>query len=579
MNCWQILGIEKTDDMHMVKKAYARKSKIYHPETHPEEFQQLHNAYKEALAIIRKGEVSQNKSIEADINQPDSKGQKEFTDGLEKADDRKKTVLSDEMQKADILKKTEDTKENGKPADNHIKDETFQNEEFLQQIEQEAERRDLSVNKPPEMILFEKMLRDELPDKQWNTFILSDFFLDNQYEESVIHAMATMIKERLLYVSRHPGEYFSRLTIIYIMIAYGCIFDTINDQKIVEKVYKKEQLEELADAFQSDNIFERLRILESDPKYLGEKYAFYVYRNILELLEQDEPDKDKIKDWLLDGFQKQTAAHLLEIAHHNPQNTYWKATSSCRLQSMIKRSPIIFELMSHLAGSQNKNVEIFREILYKVCQMDMGDYAGEEKSILMLQIEELTDITGWKIPQKEKINNDYQEMPEKNVYTIEKENDLTQKKNITGVKIVSELLTCNGRTFTFFFLLMISGVMLVLPISGVFALAKAGDVEGFLCMLFMLFMFGSLTAVLIAIIKNYSLTFTTEGVIYRTIVGKVYTYTYEQIEYYTIVNYALKSSGNYFKLHTRDRNITFNSCCSNFFEACELLRKSSIKSR
>ena len=53
MNIWEILGIEPTDDMRMIKRAYAKKCKIYHPETHPEEFQLLHQSYKKALTMIR----------------------------------------------------------------------------------------------------------------------------------------------------------------------------------------------------------------------------------------------------------------------------------------------------------------------------------------------------------------------------------------------------------------------------------------------------------------------------------------------------------------------------------------------
>ena len=46
MNNWDILGIEPTDDLNIIKKAYAEKSRLFHPETHPEEFQKLHKAYK-----------------------------------------------------------------------------------------------------------------------------------------------------------------------------------------------------------------------------------------------------------------------------------------------------------------------------------------------------------------------------------------------------------------------------------------------------------------------------------------------------------------------------------------------------
>lgn len=47
---WQILGIEPTDDIKAIKKAYARLAKQYNPEEHPEEFQRIHTAYRQACA-------------------------------------------------------------------------------------------------------------------------------------------------------------------------------------------------------------------------------------------------------------------------------------------------------------------------------------------------------------------------------------------------------------------------------------------------------------------------------------------------------------------------------------------------
>lgn len=46
---WDILGIEPTDDIAAIKKAFAAKAKIYHPEEHPNEFKILQNAYKQAV--------------------------------------------------------------------------------------------------------------------------------------------------------------------------------------------------------------------------------------------------------------------------------------------------------------------------------------------------------------------------------------------------------------------------------------------------------------------------------------------------------------------------------------------------
>jgi|GEM_PF-5947887 len=49
MEIWKILGIERTNDIKAIKKAYAEKAKEVHPEEHPEAFRQLHNAYVDAL--------------------------------------------------------------------------------------------------------------------------------------------------------------------------------------------------------------------------------------------------------------------------------------------------------------------------------------------------------------------------------------------------------------------------------------------------------------------------------------------------------------------------------------------------
>lgn len=51
---WNLLGIEPTDDISAIKRAYALKSKEYHPEEQPEKFRQLHSSYKEAVSLARK---------------------------------------------------------------------------------------------------------------------------------------------------------------------------------------------------------------------------------------------------------------------------------------------------------------------------------------------------------------------------------------------------------------------------------------------------------------------------------------------------------------------------------------------
>lgn len=53
MNCWDILGIKPTDNLKEIKRAYASKSREVHPEEHPEEFKQLHEAYEQSTNFAK----------------------------------------------------------------------------------------------------------------------------------------------------------------------------------------------------------------------------------------------------------------------------------------------------------------------------------------------------------------------------------------------------------------------------------------------------------------------------------------------------------------------------------------------
>lgn len=53
MTAWEILGIEKTTDVKAIRHAYAQLAKQCHPETEPEQFEQLYRVYQEALAFAK----------------------------------------------------------------------------------------------------------------------------------------------------------------------------------------------------------------------------------------------------------------------------------------------------------------------------------------------------------------------------------------------------------------------------------------------------------------------------------------------------------------------------------------------
>jgi len=56
MDFWAVLGIKSTTDSSAIRKAYAAKLKIFHPEDDPEGFQQLRLAYENAINLAKRNQ-------------------------------------------------------------------------------------------------------------------------------------------------------------------------------------------------------------------------------------------------------------------------------------------------------------------------------------------------------------------------------------------------------------------------------------------------------------------------------------------------------------------------------------------
>lgn len=72
MGIWELLEIEPTSDPSVIKRAYAKKLKIYHPEDDPEGYQRLREAYDQALKHTKQTVQFQTDNYETDNHQQSS---------------------------------------------------------------------------------------------------------------------------------------------------------------------------------------------------------------------------------------------------------------------------------------------------------------------------------------------------------------------------------------------------------------------------------------------------------------------------------------------------------------------------
>ncbi|MEF2968423.1 tetratricopeptide repeat protein [Paenibacillus sp. M1] len=70
MNPWTLLGIDKTNDLTMIKRAYSRLLKQAHPEEDPEGFQRLREAYEAARRIASAEQERQSGGADPSVHNP-----------------------------------------------------------------------------------------------------------------------------------------------------------------------------------------------------------------------------------------------------------------------------------------------------------------------------------------------------------------------------------------------------------------------------------------------------------------------------------------------------------------------------
>lgn len=167
LTAYRILGIAEGSSAKEIKEAYAALSKEYHPEEHPEEFQQIHEAYSTLIRMSR----GRNRSVER--RQPsaetefteDAGNQENLFDGYEQSRRGEERLKQQETERAWR------TFEESYQEDSYLQDDSAEERE-RQTEEREAEHRwkkmDERVRYETEHAPDPQEEREEVPEPEWD---------------------------------------------------------------------------------------------------------------------------------------------------------------------------------------------------------------------------------------------------------------------------------------------------------------------------------------------------------------------------------------------------------------------------
>ena len=226
MDIWEILHIEPTNDRKAIRKAYAARTKVIHPEEKPEEFKLLHEAYQAALQYA---EFEAKRKV--DFGQYDRDADVEYS-GSSDNDSMEPTMVnsSSEPENVDNPELISYFTESQEKQKNRI-------DTFLRYWEECK-----SPYQNPEA------------SAQWQEYLSSEDFQDIRWNAQIMHVISEEIDDKLLYGRMELKMLFWK--------AYGFREDD-------ELEYQGEQLKLRRCLYQAYEYYKRLDLAKHDTKIWG----------------------------------------------------------------------------------------------------------------------------------------------------------------------------------------------------------------------------------------------------------------------------------------------------------------------
>lgn len=222
---WDILGIDPTTDKKKIKKAYAEKTKVYHPEDYPEEFKIVQEAYQWAMKYASKS-VLDDEELEIGINT--NKSTDEVIEVNKKEENKSIEIDYSNLEEEDFkIKDNRKEKTNKKSETNSSNNKKLKDGEIFNEIYNERTRDD----EVDQMRYFLDYIEKKIPKKI--NMEMFKLILSNSYIKSYLE---------------HP-DFKTRFEEIMVNKSYA---DTLYTEKKMSEIARKYNLYKVARAIDKD---------------------------------------------------------------------------------------------------------------------------------------------------------------------------------------------------------------------------------------------------------------------------------------------------------------------------------------
>ena len=222
---WDILGIDPTTDKKKIKKAYAEKTKVYHPEDYPEEFKIVQEAYQWAMKYTSKS-VLDDENLEIGINT--NKSTDEVIEVNKKEENKSIEIDYSNLEEEDFkIKDNRKEKTNKKSETNSSNNKKSKDGEIFNEIYNERTRDD----EVDQMRYFLDYIEKKIPKKI--NMEMFKLILSNSYIKSYLE---------------HP-DFKTRFEEIMVNKSYA---DTLYTEKKMSEIARKYNLYKVARAIDKD---------------------------------------------------------------------------------------------------------------------------------------------------------------------------------------------------------------------------------------------------------------------------------------------------------------------------------------